>query len=215
MNSVQSPVTASDYARLSGEIINSCMEYIESDGWVHYDESNGLEILEKEFDGSDISSVKTTCTIRLGSGKTIKDALMLIYNPTDDEKKKMYETLVFNEKIKDVTNKISIAHTEFNASSLSANREFILMRTFEELEEGGYVICNKSVNVGIPLNSEENVEGHVVGCCILEIGDDPNTFILTSMNHVEPNGWIPATVVNSFKSSSTEWIVAFQDLLDP
>lgn len=213
---IPQPRTREDYINLSNDIICSSIEYIGLDGWSHYDTVDGLEIEEKPIENSDIACVKTTCSIYLGSNSLV-DLLRLLFNPSEEERKYMFNELITYNKHEIISNKIFVIHSEYSASSITSNREFLVMKSYDELEEGGYVICTKSIHIDdvqLPSFSSSNVEGYVYGCTVLELDeDDPSKIIMTAINHIEPNGWIPNSIVSTFKSSSTEWISRLQQLL--
>jgi hypothetical protein len=199
-----------DYNKITTDMIKQSIHLLEPDGWTKFAEKNGFVIDEKIIAGSNVSGLKTCCHVDLGN-KTIMDIVDLIYNPT----KEMYNELVLNEVIEDISNNIHIAHSEFYVSSLVSNREFLILRFYEKLDNGCYFVCTKSIkrdNYPLPRNNA-NVEGNAFRCVILKPLPD-NKIDLTSLDHIEPNGWIPDTIVNSFKSSANNWIIKMQEIIN-
>lgn len=200
-----SPKTKNDYIKLSNETIAHCIDFIQSDGW---------NLTEKPYPNSNITCTKIQKRISKGNN-SMEDILRILYNPSFDERKYLHNEIISYSKIETITNNIEVVHSEFGISSLTANREFLVMKSFEELDEGGYIICTKSItrdDVDMP-QKPMNVVASAISCNVIEITENPNEILITNMIHIEPNGWIPPMVVNTFKANSMQWLNNLQSLL--
>lgn len=201
----------SKYTNECTNMIKKSIELLSITDWTHYSSNEGIDILEKYMDNSPYSYIKMSCSLDLNNC-TIMDIVNIIHNPSVNT----HSTFISNTILEQVSDEINIACSEFHISQFVSNREFLVLRMFNKLDDGGYILCTQSIKhdtIKMPINPD-NIEGTVFRCTIIRPDINiKNKVNLTSIEHVEPNGLIPPMIVNYVKSSANEWIIKMKKML--
>lgn len=202
------PQTEKEYTQLSRSVLKERKRIIDSAGseWttvreaVEYDD---VCIEKKPFQGSDIEIIRVTGFVKLEKGKTIDDLAMQLYRPTFAQRKALQPSIIEYKKIKTVSDNIHVSRTVGQKTGIT-NREFIALRTYEKTADG-YLIGIQSINDKehpfdpncVRATNASGTELSMVTDSIVQI---------VSVDHIDPKGWIPAMIINSYVDSAGDWI---------
>jgi START domain len=200
------PQSDMEYSKLARDVLRHRKRMIDSDGWetvkdaVEYDD---VSIEKKAIEGSDIAIVRVTGFAKLENGKTIDDLMMQLFNPTLEQRRELQSSVTEHSRLKNVSEHINISRTVGRQTGLS-DREFITMRTYEKTDDG-YMVAVQSINdEDHPFDSNCVRATSMSGTLMTTVTD--SIVQIASIDHIDPKGWVPSAIINSFISSAGDWI---------
>jgi len=206
------PTSEEEYQIFSDEALDSVQNSVSIDGeWISIDAIiTRVCIEEKSVDGSDITSIRTRTTLE---NVSIEEIVKCIHSPTFDERKQVYDKLIFHEVVKEITPDIVVTRSRFSAPFPVTDREFLTMRSMKKLEDGSYVVSVRSINdESVPFD-ENYVRGESNSdIYIFPVDGTKNNVGIISVDNIDPKGWVPTFVVNSHKSSAGDWLIKMQEI---
>jgi len=200
------PLTKEDYLNLADQATAEKMEWINSDGWEFMQNNNGVLLEQKPLEGSNISVVKASATLTNVDFNTLFHNL---YQPTLQERKKLYDEILTNDLIKEKDENNKITHSKFQGPTGITSREFVTLKTKKAINDG-YLICVHSINdENIPFT--ENFVRGTTRCGTLITPNDNGIEVIT-VEHVDPKGWIPTVIINQFKGKVGQRLTRMQNI---
>eukprot|EP00759_Apiculatamorpha_spiralis_P058897 PhF_6_TR9475/c0_g1_i1/m.14791 len=186
---------------LAGDIVKAIDSEFEVGSWtpIAYTDPDGrdIQLREKSIDGCPYSCVLSTVTINCPAKKVFQAAA------TDDAsiKKKVDKDLEVMEIVMKLDDNTQIGYFQYASPAMMvAKRDFLVLRG------GGVDAAGVYRSWGHSVNFADNCDkGFVRGFSrtmwrITPKGDD--ACVAEYLALVDPKGWIPAGVVNSFKTSA-------------
>jgi hypothetical protein len=177
----------------------------------HIISSTGEKVIleEKNVEWSAISVVRASAIIK---GKTSKEIAYAIYNLSFEERKKLLDDLMSYEIIETIDNDSHIVLARYRAPWGVSNREFLTHRGFFNIDND-YVITTCPIeHEKAPINPNF-VRGTNDGIMYIKYIDENSTKIIT-VDHIEPKGWVPSYLVNSYKSKAAKRLQAIQEIIN-
>jgi len=203
---LSAPKSKKEYAKLAKQVLADRCVKLASNGWEIVQEAkecDDITIEKKELPGSGVAAVRVTGFAKMENGKTIDDLANDMFNPSEKFQKRLYESVTSYKRIKKISSSIVVGRTIGSTSGIS-DREFIAMRTIEKNDDG-YLIALQSINDEEFPHDPNCVRGTF--CNGMQLTPLSDTIIqITSYEHIDPRGWVPGMVINSFISSAGGWI---------
>ena len=205
---ISTPKTEEDYKSVGQEILRKRSELIHDDnGWTtvscpeNEDDITAVKIEQKVINSS-IATVRVTGYVKL-EGKTIKELAKELFDPTEESRKKLYTSVVSYDKLKDINPYINVGRTVGESTGIT-NRELLAMRILNKIKNG-YLIGVESINdENIPFDPSCVRGVNRSGVQLSSVTDSIVQII--SVDFIDPKGWVPGMVINSFISSAGDWI---------
>jgi hypothetical protein len=204
-----SPDNDDQYINLSEICIEKRKQMIDSKGWslvkTRKNLKHGGEIVieSKPVEGSDIMIVRVTGYIRLAEGMNLDNLAQQLYDPTFEERKRLNENVTGYEKLKSIVDSVFVNRTVASALGIT-DREFVALKTYERTGMG-YVIATQSINSKEYPFDPNCVRG--VSSCGMELTMVSDTVVkIVSVDHIDPKGWVPGMIINSFIETSGDWL---------
>lgn len=208
-----SPQTTEEYEELASNTLDKRLRQINSSGWSNLktaESNDGVSIETKPVEGSDIVMVRVRGTVNLRPGQTIDDILMTLHEPTLSQKKELYHSVVDYEILNRIDDRTHISRTVAQTTGIS-DREFINIRTYILQPDGSYLLGVQAINYkSFPFDAYAVRGTSNSGILIEEINE--STAQITSVDHIDPKGWVPVFVVDSFLGSAGDWIKRLSSL---
>lgn len=200
------PLVTSDYNSLVEKIEKARLRILNSTSWKSIKNEGGVSIEEAKVEGSNIDAVRVVGFI---DDVDFMKAVQLLFNPSYDERVKFQDTLLENTVVKVINSNAFVGKSVYKAPTGVSNREFVYFKTKKKIDDNRYLICTQSINFeDAPFGS-----GVTRGSCanVIEITKLSDTRIkISSVDHVDPRGWVPALMINSYKLKAADWIHQLQ-----
>lgn len=199
---IDTPQTTEDYQNLARTSLNKVENYVNSDGWkLLFKNINGVRIEEKRREGRGYTAIKTQKTLE---NVDVEGVIKCLFNPTCEERKQIYPDITHHSNTKELDENTVVSVTRFKTPPVIWDREFLGARFLRRDENGG---CTISV---IPINQE----GHHDNKCVRGVASsdiivnrlDTNRAHITSVNWVDPKGWVTPDIVQRYKEKSGDWL---------
>jgi START domain len=203
------PTTKKEYQKLATSVLSKRRELIDTHGWTMVHDAEDLDdviIEKKEIGNSGIATIRVTGFIKLEGGKIIDDLAKEIFDPTEKLQKRIYESVTEYKRVRKVSSKIVVGRTVAQASGIT-NREFLAMRTIESTSNG-YLIGIQSINDEDHPHDSSCVRGTFKNGIELTPVMDGVVQVRT-VDHIDPKGWVPGMLINSFIGTAGNWIKRF------
>jgi hypothetical protein len=198
----QTCTVPNDYTDLFNSSINEVLPIVNSDGWTKLATTNGVLIEEKSIDNSEVTLIRTSYMLQnVNLDKLIKH----IHNPTHEERKLVYTKLKDHHTLQTFDEHMVVAKSQFNTPYPVVDREFVALRSKKLLYSGQYLISIRSIHRPDQLLTADHVRG-TSNSNIYVSPQENNTVKIVSVDHVDPKGWLPGYLVNSFKETAGEWL---------
>jgi hypothetical protein len=205
-NEIPTLMLPEEYQNLAKESLDTVLNLVTSKGWTKLVYENRVLVEEKPIENSAITSVRTSMTLKNVDYNKIVD---VIYSPTFEERKQLYKDLLDHTLIEKLSDTTQIAMSKFQAPTMVTNREFLAFRCIRKIDDNNTIIAVRSINMeSIPFTTgfergTSNSNIHI------QINED-STVCVTSVDHIDPKGWIPSSVINSYKEKAGNWLVNLQ-----
>jgi len=202
-NDISTPKTSLEYMLLARDSLDKVEPYLNSTGWsVLYEDVNGVKIEEKKREKSSYTAIKTSTTL---DNVDVNGIIKCLFNPTFEERKRIYPKIFKHQNIHTVNDNIVVSVTCFSTPFVISDREFLGARFKRVMANGDVVI---SV---VPINKK----GHHKSSCVRGVASSdiyveklsPSKVKITSVNWVDPKGWVSADIVQKYKQNSGDWMV--------
>lgn len=205
------PTSKEEYGKFSEEVLNLVTGSVSPpEGWTTLSRTKGVHIQEKVVNGSDVTSVKLSATLQ---NVSIEEVIKCIHSPTFDERKQLYDKLIHHEVVKEITPNVVITRSRFSTPFGVTDREFLTMRSLRRFEDGSCVIAVRSINdIDVPFD-DNFVRG--IGQSDIYVFPVENTesdVRVIDVSNVNPMGWIPTFVINSYKAEAANWLIRMQEV---
>ena len=204
------PKCEEDYVRMANDSIDNAMNNIYSTGWKNIVMNDNIEIDEKVVDTSDVVNIRSKILVKNCDYKCIMET---IYSPSIDKRKIIYTRLIDHEIIKQIYDTIHISRSRFEMPIGISDREFVTIRAIKILDDNNFIFVIRSINEeSMPFNSNyvRAISNCDVHCKRLENGDVQ----IISCDSLEPKGWIPPIIVNTFKENAGNWLINIKNIYD-
>ncbi len=203
---VETPVTATNYQNLARASLDKVEEYVNSGGWkLLFPNVNGVRIEEKRRDNSGYTAIKTQKTLE---NVDVDRVIKCLFNPTFEERKRIYPDIYHHINTNKVGDNIVVSVTKFRTPPVIWDREFLGARFLRQKPDGN---CLISV---IPINKE----GYHDSKCVRGVASSDisvhrlgeNSVHVTSVNWIDPKGWVTPEIVQRYKEKSGDWLVQLE-----
>lgn len=205
---LQTPITTADFESLAHDVLLQREKNINSNSneWslVKKYENPDILIEQQAVPNSNVTMIRVTSYVNLTHTKTFDSILQRIYDPTFEQRKELVDSIVAYEKYKTITNTINIAKTEAKCPPIT-NRVFVALRTYKQTSTGGYLIGIQSINDESQYFDDNYIRG-VSNCGISLEPISADQIKIVSVDHIDPKGWVPTMLTNSFKETAGDWI---------
>lgn len=203
-----SPVTAEDFIAVAKEALEHRKQLVNDPGWESFQKNPDVSVDTLKVPGSNIEVVRASMILE---NVDIEAVFNCFYLAELDEKKKVDPNITDHRFVGKINDNVIITYSRYNTPFMVTNREFLVVRTFEKLENGGYVVAIQSVNIETEPFKHDVVRAFSNCATFLEPVDN-NKVIITTMDHIEPKGWIPVPIVNSYKKKTADKLRKIQDV---
>lgn len=197
---LKTPINNDDYDKFYNESLKFGKEWLDSFSWNITKTNDNVVMEEMIIPNSDISAVRVSTTVNNMSLDKIKH---IIFSSSLEEKKKLSPDLMKYDSVKNINENMSIMHLQYSAPLTITNREFIYIKTLHQLDNNKYLVVVRSINYERLPFSSGFVRGVIKSCYYAELLED-GKIKLMSMTHVDPKGWIPTSIINSFKEKEID-----------
>ncbi len=210
-NGLPTPTTMEEYELFSKEALDMVTSTVSpSEGWTTLSNNNGVNIQEKPVDGSDITTVKISITLK---NVSLEEIIKCIHSPTFDERKQLYDKLIDHKVTKQVTPDIVVTRSRFSTPFPVTDREFLTMRSIRRFDDGSCVIAVRSLNdIGVQFDEENFVRAIGRSDIYIFPVKGTNDVGIIDVSHVNPMGWIPNFVINSYKEEAANYLIKMQEV---
>lgn len=193
---LMTPTTNDDFLELGKQSVIEKSNWFNSTNWTFFQEVDGVVLEEQPMVGSNISTIKGTVVL---NGSDLNKLSNNLFCSTYEITKKTYDELINSTEVLRINDNNMVTHSQFQSPFGVTNREFVSLKTRVVLENGDHLITTHSINYEPIPFSYGFVRGVVKsGILISKLND--NKLKVTKIEHVDPKGWIPSTVINMFKS---------------
>lgn len=192
------PISAKDFMDLSRDLIREKIDWINSDGWEVIHDEDGIIIEERAIEGSDIELVRASSVL---TGVNYHELIELAYNSSIEERKKVSDDIIDHEVLDYIADNIHVCISKYEAPIGITNREFVNLRTHKPLSTEKHVIVVHSINYDKAPSDSDYIRGTNRNGVLFEKLND-SAVKITTVDHVDPKGWIPAIVINAFKKKA-------------
>jgi hypothetical protein len=144
-----------------------------------------------------------------------EQVVKILYSPTKGERKKVYKESIDHKVIQTFGSTYHIGYSLFEAPYTVTNRAFLALRSVALLDDGSYIISIRSINrkdVPFDTNYVRGISNCDIHISLAEIEGNPNCVKIVSVDHIDPKGWIPTYIINSFKSRAGEFLNNIQNV---
>lgn len=204
---LESPQNKKEYQKVGRSALRDRRELLDSDGWEIVSEASdpdSINIEKKIGDDSGVAMVRVTGYAKIDDERTIKDLAHSLFDPSEKLQKKMYDSVDSYEKTHTISDNLLIGHTIAKVSGIS-NREFVALRTIEENSDGSYLVVVQSINHPDYLHTSSAVRGTFRNG--IELTPVTDSIVqIRAVEHVNPKGWVPGFIINSFIADAGSWI---------
>lgn len=206
-NGIITPSSQQDYEMVAKEALDTTLSMVDSDGWSLVVKKGRVTVEEKYVSESQISMIRVSTDLQ---NVNLEDIVNFIHAPSNKQRKAAYPKLIAHETIDRISGNIIVARSTFNAPFPVTNREFLAMRVKRRCDDGSYLIACRSVN----RQDREFDPNFVRGTSTTDVHVSPipgtNNVRVVQVDHVNPRGWIPYDIINSFKSTMGDWLINVQ-----
>lgn len=206
-DNLPTPESDDDYIRLAKKVIDNRMKWIkDKDNWELLINEDGITVHQRQVNGSPIHMIKATTILH---NVDINNILNWLYKATLDEKRLIIDDVIDHEIVQNINNNIHVSRSRYSTPVGISNREFLALRVSHMRSDTTYLVGIQSINKkDIPFDNDY-VRG-ISNCATLleDLGD--NTVKITSIDHIDPKGWIPAFVINAYKRKAKERLEKIQ-----
>jgi len=158
----------------------------------HTNDGKYLFIEELKVLSSKIDIVKASSILE---NVDINDIIRFYYNCDLTEKQKVDPDIMRHDHLQTITDNIQIYHSQYKTPFGITNREFVAMRILTPLDNGGFLITIHSINrQDVPFNN--NFVRGISNSGTLLIPKPDGKIQITTVDHIDPKGWIPSMIVN-------------------
>jgi START domain len=200
------PVKKEEYEAVASDALADRRVLMSEKGWdtvKNTGDPDDVIVEKKDIDDSGVAAVRVTGFVKLTEGRTLRDLAHQLFSPTKEFQCRLYESVIEYKRLKKVTTSISVGRTVGEATGIS-NREFVALRTIEQSGDG-YLIAIQSINdADYPFDSNCVRGTFRVGYELTPVTD--NIVQIRSVEHVNPKGWVPGMIINTFISAAGGWI---------
>lgn len=189
---IETPENREDYISLGKKLRQLFREW-SSKTWTDIKEEDGIKLSEFYLDNSSIPVLKITKIFKNVKPERLID---LNFNCTFDQKKSTNPDLIDYKIIDNPDTNRVVAYSQYSAPFGVSNREFLY---FQELwqNNGVSMIITQSVNIKKFPFSPSYVRGIITSFYVIDEVAEGTRFSM--INHVDPKGWIPGFIINSYK----------------
>eukprot|EP01094_Clydonella_sp_ATCC50884_P024273 TRINITY_DN6041_c0_g1_i1.p1 TRINITY_DN6041_c0_g1~~TRINITY_DN6041_c0_g1_i1.p1 ORF type:complete len:242 (-),score=43.61 TRINITY_DN6041_c0_g1_i1:173-898(-) len=176
------------------------------EGWtmVDEDQATGVKLWEREVVGTEFHALKCSGIINYAS---VEDVVHLFWSASLEERQKLAPELLEGGVLRTIDEgRLKLSFARFQTPFVIANREFVSYRARENLDDGSIFLYGESVNCKERPFSPDAVRSVVLNAVLLEPIEDGGepAVRMTSVDMVDPRGWVPAAIVNLFKKKPME-----------
>ncbi len=200
-NDLPTPTTTDEYVQLESEVFTQRQEWLSRTDWTLVKESSGITIETAPIDDSDVNLVRVRGLI---DNVDIANLIKQLYTPTYEQRRNLYSNCESHDVVEDRDN-CQITLSEFAVGSMVSNRETLVVRFHREVDDKHYVFV-QSINREDTPHKSSPVRAVARSMVAIEPTDIENQYQITSIDHVDPKGWLPSSVINSFISNSDSWL---------
>lgn len=182
-----------DYNRVAEEAIKTRTEWFAQTDWSTFHDANGIKLELKRLPTSSIDVIRSCTILHNVDIERIKD---FYFGAGFEEKKKIDPDLIEHRVVQNITDNVLITHSRY-APNLIANREFVALRSVRQIPNG-YIIAIHSIDYP-GITPPYGVVRGLSFCGTLLERLDGNRVRIRTVDHIEPQGWVPSFIVNSFR----------------
>lgn len=181
----------------------------EDNGWKLIRKENGLTVEEKYFDNQGIPMIRSTVYVKTQDENTMKSIIEFIYSSKFKERNEVYLEMRSHNILRNINDTIHIAQSCYNMPAGLPCREFLTARYFKNMGNGTYMMGVQSIddkNIPIPsIFGNYMVRG--TSNCGAMVCPTNNGYMVRTIDHILPNGYLPNWVVNMFKTKVGDKLV--------
>jgi len=209
IDDLPTPLSKEDYEKISNEALDNVIKVVSVDGWKLIGEKNGVLIEEMQVPGSDVNAIRTSCVLK---NVNVHNVIKCIFEPSFAERRAIYDKLLSHELIEKVRPEIVVARSRFSAPLGVSPREFLMMRSLGQFDDGTYVISVRSINrKDVPFDPNY-VRGISNSDIYIFPIDETRDVRIVSCDFIDPRGWIPTYIINSYKQDAGDWLIKMQEV---
>lgn len=207
-----SSFTPEKFVELSKQIFDHRYNLLTSDNnWQTIHKQDNLTIEEMYEPNCPIPIIRSTTTINISDLKNSTknsvpgDLVKFIHNATFEEKKNVYDDLVDHHVIQNINDSLHIARSRFKTMPCISWREFLTLRdyrkNYDNNENDEHIMIVQSVTLDSSPVGKNYVRG-ISNCSAIvrPITDDKSVYMVRTVDHILPCGWIPNFAVNAYKT---------------
>jgi hypothetical protein len=127
-----------------------------------------------------------------------------------EEKRRVDDTLISHDILKRIGDNTVVTLSKYKTPFGVTNREFLAIRAVRTLTDGSTLIVVQSINSPDHPFTSGYVRGTCASATLIVATEDPNKHIITTVDHIEPKGWIPTMIVNQYKKKVAAKLEAIQ-----
>ncbi len=185
---------------MTQESVNTFIDLASSEGWtcteIQEDEQHNIfELWEKDSD-TELPYVKCTGQLQCGA----EEAFEYILTSNLEVRQQWDPQVIKYDLVREIDANTHLLHYVYGAPFPVTTRDFSVIRHVDR-RKGRHVLCARSVETeAIPVSCD-CVRGEVfISGYLVEDAEKERLCTITTLNHVDPKGWIPAFVVNMAKN---------------
>ena len=213
---LSTPITNEQYIDLANHAVEQRLSWLYGgiiDGWhaihtIGNDNNNNNYVLieELKLDTSKIDVVRASTVLE---NVNMDDVVRFYYDGDLNERQKVDPDIMYHNYVEKITDNILVFHSQYKTPFGVTKREFVAMRILTPLENGGFLITIHSINrQDIPF-SKDFVRG-VSNSSTLLLPQKDGKIQITTVDHIDPKGWIPTMIINNYKKKAGNKLLQIQ-----
>jgi len=209
------PTTLEDFEELESSTFNAIVNHYrdsKNEGWELLAVDKGISLSQKTVANSPYGIMKCSGLIE---GANLQQ-LHFMFSDVSLEEKKFTPELKEQFLLRDISPSCKLIKSVFDSGTPGiSDRSFVAIRCTNRLSDGTEVIFGVSVNyIQQPFERQVVRATQLAGVFITPVPDSPNSVFLTTIDFVDPKGWIPAFIVNFFKLKAIDRVKTIRKLFE-
>jgi len=202
-----SPATDDEFREVAAQTRSQIVPMLgSSEKWeaIEYDENPETKLWQMELEGTAYHPIKCTGVIR---GASVEDVCFLFWDAPLEERQKLAPEIIDGGLVRVIDEgTLKVTQAKFGTPIGMSNREFLTVRCRENRDDGSVFIYGRSVNYKDVPFTDGFVRASVLNGHLFEPfqDGDQSGVRMTTVDLVDPKGWVPAAIVNMFKKKPAE-----------
>jgi hypothetical protein len=199
---LQTPITFAEFRKAGESFLAEMKRLLLSTDWNRETETAGTTLESRSMPNSNVQMIRYTRTFD-DVGK-FHDFVEELYDSSLEKKQEIYVDMLENKMLHHVDDNNHVVLSQFKAPFPTTNREFVMLKSRDVLDDGSHLITSRSINFAeVPFSSGFVRGAGKTGMLITPLHTEDKIRV-TKIDYVNPKGWIPSFILNWVKGKSIE-----------